>query len=298
LTYVSKTRVSARARSCALLSACAVGLASGGAYLAVDQARASVRPIKAPESARAAKAVASAPVPAQLAADAPSALKAGLRLTSDPTPAQPFQLRGALQNSSRDLDCLTAAVYYEARGETAAGQAAVAQVVLNRVRHPAFPKTVCGVVYQGVHTGNGCQFSFACSGAIGRPHEQAAWRRSQEVAIHALEGGVMSAVGDATHFHAARAGASFGRGMTRVAQVGLQVFYKFSGYEGSPGRYYAEPRRSPENAEPQQVEARANGQYLMASAPTQQATVAAPAKDTAPAAAKTPAAKPHGAAGA
>src|SRR5262249_55624357 len=82
--------------------------------------------------------------------------------------------------SSRDLDCLASAVYYEARGESAAGQAAVAQVVLNRARHPAFPKTICGVVFQ--RAGGGCQFSFACNGAMRRPKEPAAWSRAQAVA--------------------------------------------------------------------------------------------------------------------
>ncbi|HEX4196338.1 MAG TPA: cell wall hydrolase [Caulobacteraceae bacterium] len=215
----------------------------------------------------------------------PTALKAGLRSAIEMTPARPFKLAAGVQGSSRDVDCLTAAVYYEARGESVAGQAAVAQVVLNRVRHPAFPKTVCGVVYQGVHTGAGCQFSFACDGAVDRPHEIAAWRRAQGVAIHALAGGVMAAVGDATHFHSLSAGSGVGRGMTRVAQIGLQVFYKFSGYEGAPSRFSAAPQRSSaDDASPAQADGRASGRYLLASAPAQSAapSAPAPAKDPAP----------------
>ncbi|MFI4934073.1 MAG: cell wall hydrolase [Caulobacterales bacterium] len=141
--------------------------------------------------------------------------------------SQPFQLAGPVE-SSRDLECLTAAVYYEARGETPAGQAAVAQVVLNRVRHPAFPKTVCGVVYQGAGTG-GCQFSFACNGAMHRGRETGAWDRARQVAARALSGYVMDQVGRATHFHVASLGGVWGGRMVRVAQVGQHIFYSFSG---------------------------------------------------------------------
>lgn len=84
--------------------------------------------------------------------------------------AAPFRLGSALE-ATRDLDCLTDAVYYEARGESRQGQAAVAQVVLNRVRHPAFPKSVCGVVFQGAFSNSTCQFSFACDGSMRKPRD-------------------------------------------------------------------------------------------------------------------------------
>ena len=279
------------------MGACAVGLVLGAAYLASDPAQGSVAKTVAPPSANPAAPVAVVAVsaPVHSVAATPTALGAGLRPATDLTPARPFSLPGGAQNSARDVDCLTAAVYYEARGETAAGQAAVAQVVLNRVRHPAFPKTVCGVVYQGVHTGAGCQFSFACNGAIGRPREVAAWRRSQEVAMHALAGGVMTAVGDATHFHSTSVGSGVGRGMVRVAQIGLQVFYKFSGYAGSPARFSAQAQRSTDEAQPQQADGRALGHYVLASAPAQSlatpSPVVAPAKVAAAPAAKDAAAK-------
>lgn len=140
--------------------------------------------------------------------------------------AQPFRLAGPLENS-RELECLTQAVYFEARGETPAGQAAVAQVVLNRVRHAAFPKTVCGVVYQGASRRGGCQFSFACDGSIGRGHEAEAWRRAQRIATRALSGAVAAGVGDATHFHTINVAPNWGPNLVRTAQVGLHVFYKF-----------------------------------------------------------------------
>jgi spore germination cell wall hydrolase CwlJ-like protein len=125
---------------------------------------------------------------------------------------------------NRDLDCMAAAIYYEARGESAAGQAAVAQVVLNRVRNPTFPKTVCGVVYQGVGR-KGCQFSFACHRPSGRP-EGAAWAKAKVVAARALAGHVMSGIGSATYFHLASLGPIWGDAMIQTAQVGQHIFYR------------------------------------------------------------------------
>jgi len=162
--------------------------------------------------------------------------------------ASPFQLkggqlRGAL-DESRDLDCLAQAVYYEARGETPSGQAAVAQVVLNRVRHPAFPKSICAVVFQGART-SGCQFSFACDGASHHPTESAAWRRAEQVAAKALDGAVMAEVGNATHFHVAGLAADWGPHLLKVAQIGSHVFYRFGGHAGAAGMFHgdAEPSK-------------------------------------------------------
>ena len=114
------------------------------------------------------------------------------------------------------LGCLTAAIYYEARGEAPAGRAAVAQVVLNRTRKSGFPKTVCGVVYQGAKAGR-CQFSFACNGAMDGRRDLAAWRDASRVALRALDGYVMATVGKATCFHAVRAG------RTAVADRGVRL---------------------------------------------------------------------------
>ena len=159
--------------------------------------------------------------------------------------AQPFHMGGALE-TSRELECLTQAVYFEARGEAQAGQAAVAQVVLNRVRNPNYPKSVCGVVFQGAAHGEGCQFSFACDGSMRRGREYAAWTRAQEVASRALSGGVMAAVGNATHFHTISVAPAWGPNLLRVAQVGLHVFYRL-GHGISPVRYAADgPEANPE----------------------------------------------------
>ncbi len=130
---------------------------------------------------------------------------------------------GSMPAEAHDLDCLSEAVYFEARGESSAGQAAVAQVVLNRARHPAYPKSVCAVVFQAAGNG-GCQFSFVCDGAMARPLEPVAWRRARIVASHALQGYVMTAVGRALNFHAAD-GAPGVRTGAPVARLGGHVFF-------------------------------------------------------------------------
>ena len=157
--------------------------------------------------------------------------------------ASPFQFGNVLE-SSRELECLAEAVYYEARGETPSGQAAVAQVVLNRVRHPAFPKSVCGVVFQGAHRKIGCQFSFACDGSMSRGRERGAWNRAQKIASRALTGAVMNEVGSATHFHTTGVSPGWGPRLLKVAQVGMHVFYRFGGRNGAPGAFSSTPRPS------------------------------------------------------
>ncbi len=132
-------------------------------------------------------------------------------------------------HSQTDADCLTQAVYYEARGEGVDGMRAVAQVILNRVRHPAFPKTICNVVYQGALRGTSCQFSFVCNGAMGNRVEPSAWRRARDVAGAALEGYVMKSVGTATHFHTLTVDPMWSATMVRVATVGGHAFYQFRG---------------------------------------------------------------------
>jgi len=187
---------------------------------------------------------------ARFDADTPAAPQGGLQRASLTVPtkitaARPFQMRGAL-DESRDLECLTQAVYYEARGETAAGQAAVAQVVLNRTRHPAYPKTVCGVVFQRARAS--CQFSFACDGSVYRRVETGAWRRAEQVAAHALNGKVMADVGNSTHFHVASINPGWGASLLRVRQVGQHIFYRFGGRAGSARAFV-------ETVEPSELEA-------------------------------------------
>jgi hypothetical protein len=140
---------------------------------------------------------------------------------------------------AHDIDCLTAAVYYEARGEPREGQAAVAQVVLNRLRDAHFPKTVCGVVYQGLAS-HACQFTFACDGSTAARREPGAWDRAKTVASRALDGYVAPAIGGATHYHVASLGEIWGVQLVRVAQIGQHVFYRRHGGTG-PERLAAAP---------------------------------------------------------
>jgi spore germination cell wall hydrolase CwlJ-like protein len=141
--------------------------------------------------------------------------------------------------TERDVECLTRAVYFESRGDTDVGQAAVAQVVINRARHPAFPKSVCGVVNQGVERGS-CQFSFVCKPT--KVTDQREWRRARQVAEKALNGHTVEAVGTSTFFHAARVNP--GWKLTRVGQFGAHVFYKYPGKKGAPSTFAAAPKPS------------------------------------------------------
>ena len=159
------------------------------------------------------------------------------------TPARPFKMAGAL-DQSRDLDCLTRAAYYEARGEGADGMKAVTQVVLNRVRHPSFPNSVCGVVYQGSNRSTGCQFSFTCNGAMRGSVNRAAWDRARTIASKALSGQVFGAVGNATHFHTTSVRPSWRNNLVRVTQVGDHYFYRYGGRAGSQNAFRTTPEPS------------------------------------------------------
>lgn len=146
--------------------------------------------------------------------------------------ARPFKLAGTPQDHARALQCLTSAIYYEAANEPDAGQRAVAQVVLNRVRHPAFPKTVCGVVFQGSER-SGCQFSFACDGAMARTPSQTAWARSRKAAAAALAGEVFAPVGLATHYHTYAVTPSWNRSLVMTGMFGAHFFHRWKGGWGT-----------------------------------------------------------------
>ena len=159
--------------------------------------------------------------------------------------ARPFAVAGNDLDARRAELCLTQAVYYEAGFEPAAGRRAVAQVVLNRVRHPAYPKSICGVVYQR-SASNICQFTFVCDGALYRAPAQAAWRQAQDVARAALAGYVEASVGQATHYHADYVSPRWAPMLAKVAKLGQHIFYRWPGAWGQPaafaGRYVGEPR--------------------------------------------------------
>jgi hypothetical protein len=160
-----------------------------------------------------------------------------------PNPAaRPFFLKAeGVIDEARAIDCMTAAVYYEAAWETTDGQRAVAQVVLNRMRHPAYPKTVCGVVFEGSDRTSGCQFTFTCDGALARKPVEGAWDRARKVAVAALNGYVMKSVGNATHYHADYVAPYWSPNLVKVATIGTHIFYRWTGAWGRPpafaGRY-------------------------------------------------------------
>jgi spore germination cell wall hydrolase CwlJ-like protein len=170
--------------------------------------------------------------------------------------ARPFYVSGDALDSSRALLCLTQAVYYEAGYEPAAGRRAVAQVVLNRLRHPAFPKSLCGVVYQRSASGI-CQFTFVCDGALNRAPELGAWRQARAIAEAALDGYVERSVGEATHYHADYVAPRWAPLLTKVSQIGAHIFYRWPGAWGQPsafvGRYIGEPRDPAALRPPQMV---------------------------------------------
>lgn len=189
-----------------------------------------------------------------LAPDAPLSLSARL----DTGPAAPaYIFKASTQDdAARALRCLTSAIYYEAASEGADGQRAVAQVVLNRVRHPAWPNSICGVVYQGSEK-PGCQFTYACDGSMARVPIPAAWRRAAQIAQEALSGAVFTPVGLATYYHTLSVNPAWNKPLTITAVIGRHIFYRLSGDRGTPrafsDRYAAKepfpgPRRLPASA--------------------------------------------------
>ena len=152
-----------------------------------------------------------------------------------PAVAPPFVLDLKTQAAQTAASCLADAIYYEAGFEPLSGKQAVAQVVLNRVRDRNFPKTICGVVYEGWKKKTGCQFSFACDGSLVRraPHPEE-FQAAMSIARNALNGYVMTAVGTATHYHTTYVQPWWKSTVVRVAQVGSQIFYRWPGHAGEP----------------------------------------------------------------
>ncbi len=163
------------------------------------------------------------------------AYNAGVPFSTDPNPAaRPFHLSGTLDEQARATDCMAAAMLYEA-GDDNEGQRAVGQVIINRVRHPAFPKTICGVVFQGSERSTGCQFTFTCDGALTRhgwrPEQ---WARARAQAAKSLGGQVYGAVGYATHYHTDWVVPYWQSSLDKVAAVHTHLFFRWSGWWGTP----------------------------------------------------------------
>jgi spore germination cell wall hydrolase CwlJ-like protein len=170
------------------------------------------------------------PVPAAVALEL-AAAERGI------TPAQPFSMAAASPlDRARAMQCLTDAIYYEAASESDDGQRAVAQVILNRARHPAFPATVCGVIYQG-SGGPVCQFSYACDGAMARTPSRSGWARAARHAAAALGGYVHAPVGLATHYHTYAVTPSWNRTLVMTNVTGAHFFHRWKGYWGTAGAF-------------------------------------------------------------
>lgn len=152
--------------------------------------------------------------------------------------ARPFVMRAGSVEHSRALKCLTDAIYYEAANEPDAGQRAVAQVILNRMRHPTYPNSVCGVIYQGSERATGCQFSYSCDGSMARIPARAAWLRANRVAAQALAGSVYAPVGMATHYHATYVYPYWAPSLNLVGTIGAHRFYSWKGSAGRPSAFF------------------------------------------------------------
>ncbi len=163
------------------------------------------------------------------------AINASVPIADLPNPAaKAFKFVPAgLTDKERAVHCLTQAIYYEAATEPLDGQRAVAQVVLNRVRHPAYPNTVCGVVFQGSERTTGCQFTFTCDGSLARAPMASYWSRAKQVAEAALAGYVFKPVGWATHYHTNWVVPYWSSSLVKAAVVGTHIFYRWTGGWGT-----------------------------------------------------------------
>lgn len=151
--------------------------------------------------------------------------------------ARPFYSPGTGITHARAQECLAQAIWYEAASESEAGQRAVAQVVLNRVAHPAWPSSVCGVVYQGSERSTGCQFTFTCDGSLARRPSGASWARAQRIASEALSGSVYAPVGLATHYHTLWVNPYWAGSLDHIGSIGAHRFYRNRGAGGQAAAF-------------------------------------------------------------
>jgi spore germination cell wall hydrolase CwlJ-like protein len=176
-------------------------------------------------------------------------VNAEIPLSTGPNPAsRPFVTGSiATETRARALECLSQAIYYEAGNESDDGQRAVAQVVLNRVRHPAYPSSICGVVYEGSQRVTGCQFTFTCDGSLNRRPDIAGMARARRIAEAALRGSVYTPVGNATHYHADYVVPYWSSSLAKSAVVGAHIFYRWAGGWGRPAAFVQHYSRSEPN---------------------------------------------------
>lgn len=126
-----------------------------------------------------------------------------------------------------ELKCLSQAIYYEARSESASGRIAVAEVIMNRIKSKHFPNTVCDVVYQGSKRKTGCQFSFTCDGSMKIKPTEKYWNISKKTAVHVMIGASTKMTHGATHYHTTQVSPNWSKNMKQTAQYSTHVFYRF-----------------------------------------------------------------------
>lgn len=127
---------------------------------------------------------------------------------------------------ARQHECLSQAIYYEARGESQQGQVAVAEVVMNRVHSPYYPKTVCSVVYQGSDRGTGCQFTFTCDGSLASRPRGRAWTQAQRLATAVMLGYTRPITQRATHYHTFAVNPMWSASLIETTTIGSHIFYR------------------------------------------------------------------------
>ncbi len=178
--------------------------------------------------------------------DSARQINAAVPFSTAPNPApRPYYFKGDASALARATDCLAAAMLYEA-GDDATGERAVGQVVLNRLRHPAFPKTLCGVVFQGAERTTGCQFTFTCDGAMARTPPEAAWQRARALAGAMLDGATFPHVGYSTHYHTDWVVPYWSASLEKVAAVDTHLFFRWSGWWGTPRAFERHARNDAE----------------------------------------------------
>jgi spore germination cell wall hydrolase CwlJ-like protein len=213
-----------------------------GVSLTMNQGLASEPPVSARALATAAAAQAAEQMVPQairpLDPNSAQEINAAIPVAATGPAASPLALRFASEaDRTRSLQCMTEAIYYEAAREPLDGQRAVAQVILNRLRHPAYPNTVCGVVFQGHERRTGCQFSFTCDGSLGRAPMAPYWQNARQVAEASLTGYVHAAVGYSTHYHANYVVPYWASSLVKSANIGAHIFYRWTGGWGRPGAF-------------------------------------------------------------
>jgi spore germination cell wall hydrolase CwlJ-like protein len=142
------------------------------------------------------------------------------------TKTQPL-VRQLAKHDMKEFNCLSVAVYFEARGETRSGQMGVAEVIQNRVASKHYPNSICGVVYQGSERKHGCQFSFTCDASLNLVPKGKAWDRAKAIAALNMTGSAPELTNKATHYHTIWVNPPWAKTLRYNGQIGVHKFYRF-----------------------------------------------------------------------